>query len=104
MMYISGLKLAVATLLVACGAFFVPVISGHLSRGDHGHIASAEPTGAEPELDELIRTIEAQLREGDREAVNRTRGRLNTLIDARRRDCRTHSDPWMPTTHDIETS
>jgi RNA polymerase sigma factor (sigma-70 family) len=45
---------------------------------------AAEPTAAEPELDELIRTAEGQLRDGDREAVGRTLGRLNTLIDARR--------------------
>ncbi len=45
----------------------------------------AEPTVAAPELDELIRTAEGQLREGDREAVGRTLGRLNTLVDARRK-------------------
>ena len=54
---------------------------------DRNHLAflQAGPTTAEPEFDELIRTAEGKLREGDRDAVVRTLGRLKTLIDGRRK-------------------
>jgi|GEM_PF-2854728 len=98
MMSLSRLKLAVATLVVGCGAFSLPVISGQPSPGEHGRSTGpdrsnlaflhAETTASEPELDELIRTAERQLREGERAAVGRTLGRLNSLIETRRKDLR----------------
>jgi RNA polymerase sigma factor (sigma-70 family) len=51
----------------------------------HAEHPAPGPTAAGPNLDELIRTAEGQLQEGDLEGVDRTLQRLNGLIERRRK-------------------
>jgi hypothetical protein len=55
-----------------------------LDRNNMAFLYTEHPAAA-PELDELIRAAEGQLREGDREEADRILRRLNELIDGRRK-------------------